>query len=353
MTFARFMELALYDPDAGYYRAASARPGPSRRLPHGPGGPLDLRPDDRPPRRRRLGRARPAVGLHDPGVRSGRRRTRGGTPGRTRRRRIRACRSRPVSTRRGRAPPARRAPCTPGRGRPRRPRSKWTTEPRSSGWSSPTRSSTPCRRIESSSATAGSERSSSDSAESGFTDVEGEPSTPALAERLAAEGIELVGRPGGGDMPRGRRVGRGAAAGLARGVLLLIDYGHPADELYDPVRRSYGTAFAYLGHQAHRDLYHAVGRQDLTAHVDVTAVERAAAAAGLRHLGTTTQGRFLAALGAGDLLVDLQSGPGSRPSGLPRGSGGARPDDRSGGDGRVPGAWRSDAGCPMRPPRAR
>jgi SAM-dependent MidA family methyltransferase len=94
-------------------------------------------------------------------------------------------------------------------------------------------------------------------------------------------------------------------------VLLLIDYGHPAAQLYDPVRRAAGTVVAYLGHQPHGDLYHAIGRQDLTAHVDVTAVERAASAVGLRHLGTTTQGQFLAALGAGDLLVALQSGPGA------------------------------------------
>ena len=140
----------------------------------------------------------------------------------------------------------------------------------------------------------------------GFEDVEAAPSTAALGERLAAEGIQLT---------EGQRAEiclgldgwvAGAAAGLARGVLLLIDYGHPATELYDPARRPTGTLAAYLGQRAHGDPYHAVGRQDLTAHVDITAVERAAAAAGLRHLGTTTQGRFLAALGAGEILVELQ-----------------------------------------------
>ena len=52
-----------------------------------------------------------------------------------------------------------------------------------------------------------------------------------------------------------------------------------------------------------------VGRQDLTAHVDLTAVASAAAAAGLDHLGTTTQAAFLAGLEAGELLVALQSDP--------------------------------------------
>lgn len=147
---------------------------------------------------------------------------------------------------------------------------------------------------------------------SGLVDVEDEPSTPALARRLAAEGIDLAdGQVAEICLATDRWVAN-AAAGLARGAMLLIDYGHPAANLYDAVRRSAGTAVAYLGQQAHGDLYHAVGRQDLTAHVDVTAIERAAAAVGLHHLGTTTQGRFLAALGAGDLLVALQSGPTAR-----------------------------------------
>ena len=53
----------------------------------------------------------------------------------------------------------------------------------------------------------------------------------------------------------------------------------------------------------------AIGRQDLTAHVDLTAVGRAAAAAGLALLGRTRQAQFLADLGAGELLVALQTDP--------------------------------------------
>ena len=73
-----------------------------------------------------------------------------------------------------------------------------------------------------------------------------------------------------------------AAAGLERGVLLLIDYGYPATELYDPVRRRDGTLRAYLRHRVHDDPYIHVGRQDLTAHVDVTAVETRGARGGPR-----------------------------------------------------------------------
>jgi SAM-dependent MidA family methyltransferase len=52
-----------------------------------------------------------------------------------------------------------------------------------------------------------------------------------------------------------------------------------------------------------------VGRQDLTAHVDLTAVERAAERAGLQRLGVTTQAEFLVGLGIGELLAAIQSDP--------------------------------------------
>ncbi len=145
----------------------------------------------------------------------------------------------------------------------------------------------------------------------GLVDVEAEPTTPALAARLQAESIEL----GDGQHTEICLAVDGwverASAGLARGVLLLIDYGHPAADLYDPKRRAAGTLATYLGHRVGEDQYRAIGRQDITAHVDVTAVERAALAAGLDHLGTTTQAEFLSRLGAGDLLVGEQTRPGA------------------------------------------
>lgn len=143
-----------------------------------------------------------------------------------------------------------------------------------------------------------------------FVDVESDPTTPSLADRLAFEGVELSeGQQAEVCLAVDEWVAT-AAAGLERGILLLIDYGYPALELYEPGRRPRGTLAAYLRHRAHEDPYRAVGRQDLTAHIDVTAVERAAVRAGLDHLATTTQAQFLAALGAGELLVALQTAPG-------------------------------------------
>jgi SAM-dependent MidA family methyltransferase len=144
-----------------------------------------------------------------------------------------------------------------------------------------------------------------------LVDVEGRPSTDALAARIAREGIELRdGQRAEIALAVDGWVAR-AAAGLGNGVLLLIDYGHPAPDLYDPRRRPDGTLATYQRHLVGSEPYRAVGRQDITAHVDLTAVRAAASAAGLAPLGTTTQGPFLAALGAGDLLVAEQSRPGA------------------------------------------
>ncbi len=142
-----------------------------------------------------------------------------------------------------------------------------------------------------------------------FVDVEADPSTPALESRLAADHVALADGQCAEICLRLEPWMAGAASGLGRGVVLLIDYGYPATELYDPIRRRDGTLRAYLRHRVHDDPYIHVGRQDLTAHVDITAVERAASAAGLTHLGTTTQAEFLVGLGTEGLLQAIQADP--------------------------------------------
>ena len=138
-----------------------------------------------------------------------------------------------------------------------------------------------------------------------FTTLLGPPSTPDLDARLAGENVALQpGQPAEICLAVDRWVAD-AAASLDRGELLLIDYGYPAAELYDPARGS--TLRAYHRHRVHTDPLVAIGRQDLTAHVDLTAVERAAVAAGLQSIGRTSQARFLAALETGAFLVGLQT----------------------------------------------
>lgn len=104
-----------------------------------------------------------------------------------------------------------------------------------------------------------------------------------------------------------------AARHLERGLVLIIDYGHAASELYGP-RRMAGSLLTYRGHQVGGDPFRAIGRQDLTAHVDLSAVARAAEAADLAALGSTSQAEFLVGLGLGDLLSELGSAAGTDPT---------------------------------------
>jgi SAM-dependent MidA family methyltransferase len=145
--------------------------------------------------------------------------------------------------------------------------------------------------------------------EDDLVEVEIEPTTPALAARLADEGVHLAdGQTAEIGLALDAWVAA-AAAGLRRGVLLVIDYGAAAGELYDPVRRRDGTLRAYVRHQVHADPYRHVGRQDLTAHVDLTALERAAVAAGLSTIGSTTQAEALMGLGIEARLQAIQADP--------------------------------------------
>jgi SAM-dependent MidA family methyltransferase len=148
-----------------------------------------------------------------------------------------------------------------------------------------------------------------DATEAGFVEVEIEPTTAALAARLVDEDIDLVdGQTAEICLGIDDWVA-GATTDLARGLVLLIDYGAPAVALYDPTRRRDGTLRTYLRHTVSGDPYAHVGRQDLTAHVDLTAVERAAARAGLDHLATITQAEFLIGGGVERLLQAIQADP--------------------------------------------
>lgn len=76
------------------------------------------------------------------------------------------------------------------------------------------------------------------------------------------------------------------------GLILLIDYGFPSHEYYHPDRSS-GTLMCHYHHHAHMEPLILTGLQDITAHVDFTAIARAAVDAGLEVSGYTTQANFL------------------------------------------------------------
>lgn len=312
ITFARFMELALYDPLGGYYRAAAARPGRD--------GDFLTAPETHP-----IFGAALARGLNDAWERLGRpdpfvlREYGAGTGtlvlailerlGLDRTGLEHALRYDPIEAEPRRLDAIAERLASAGR-------SDVLIEPGSSGQAivgaiigNEVLDALPTHRV-----VARSGRLLeilTGSRDGRFVDIETVPTTQDLAERLATEGIELAD---------GQRAEiclaldpwiATVAQGLSRGMLLLIDYGYPATELYDPVRRPDGTLRAYLRQRVHADPYRHVGRQDLTAHVDVTAVERVAERAGLVHIGTTTQAEFLVGLGTQELLQAVQADPGT------------------------------------------
>jgi SAM-dependent MidA family methyltransferase len=86
------------------------------------------------------------------------------------------------------------------------------------------------------------------------------------------------------------------------GALMLIDYGFPAHEYFLPQRRQ-GTLMCHYRHHAHPDPFYFPGLQDITAHVDFSAMARAGLETGLDLLTYANQAAFLLAAGLGDVLL--------------------------------------------------
>jgi SAM-dependent MidA family methyltransferase len=94
---------------------------------------------------------------------------------------------------------------------------------------------------------------------------------------------------------------------LKRGYLLTIDYGYTAAKYYHP-QRYQGTLQCYFQHHRHHNPYINIGSQDITTHVNFTALEVQGELLGLTKIGFTQQGLFLMALGLGDRLAALSDG---------------------------------------------
>jgi len=95
-----------------------------------------------------------------------------------------------------------------------------------------------------------------------------------------------------------------AGRALQRGFVLSIDYGHEALALYSE-RHNRGTLLAYRNHQVTENLLDHPGGQDLTSHVNLTAVDHWGRRAGLERTGVVTQSQFLVALGRANEFGDL------------------------------------------------
>ena len=101
---------------------------------------------------------------------------------------------------------------------------------------------------------------------------------------------------------------RGLIASLSermqKGAMLFIDYGFGSAEYYHP-QRSRGTLMCHYRHHSHDDPFYLLGLQDITAHVDFTAIAESAIDHGAHFLGYTSQAHFLINNGVTDLLSEV------------------------------------------------
>lgn len=102
--------------------------------------------------------------------------------------------------------------------------------------------------------------------------------------------------------PQARAFMRALGDMLDKGAAVFIDYGFPAREYYHP-QRNQGTLMCHYRHHAHPDPFYLPGLQDITAHVDFSAIAAAAAEGGLEPLCYASQAAFLLQAGIGELLM--------------------------------------------------
>ena len=145
-----------------------------------------------------------------------------------------------------------------------------------------------------------------------FTEVTDILSTPQLREYFQTVGVNLPSD----EYPEGFQTEVNLALPpwlatvsrcLKRGYLLTIDYGYPAKKYYNPQRYT-GTLQCYIQHQRHNDPYYLIGQQDITSHVDFTALKTYGRQYGLDFYYLTQQALFLMSSGLGDRLNQLSQG---------------------------------------------
>lgn len=130
---------------------------------------------------------------------------------------------------------------------------------------------------------------------------------PAEGELLVAAERIAVPRPYVSEIGLAARAWmRTIAAMLDDGVAFVIDYGFPAHEYYHAQRAS-GTLMCHYQHRAHADPFVQPGEEDITAHVDFSALAHAAHEAGAEVLGYTTQAHFLVNCGITEVLAETNA----------------------------------------------
>ncbi len=135
-----------------------------------------------------------------------------------------------------------------------------------------------------------------------FVEVLGQLSSDEVADWFMAAGVELEDGQRAEACPRMASWLGQVAERLVRGYVLLIDYAAEPADLYGPQRRD-GTLRAFRSHHVGGDPLSAVGSQDLTATVDLGALRRFAGASGLSVIGQTTQAELLVGAGLEEVMT--------------------------------------------------
>lgn len=135
----------------------------------------------------------------------------------------------------------------------------------------------------------------------------GPPSDERLAAALEEEGVELQAAQRGEVSTAAPELAAEVARALVTGAVLVVDYGDEALSLYDPRRRPEGTMRCFFRHRLNSEPLRRLGRQDITAHVDFTALARAFARGGLRVHRVERQGDFLERHGLDALIEKLEA----------------------------------------------
>ncbi|MEQ9619294.1 MAG: SAM-dependent methyltransferase [Deltaproteobacteria bacterium] len=146
--------------------------------------------------------------------------------------------------------------------------------------------------------------------ENEFVELKGKPSSKEIASYLEDYGLQLEE---GQELEINLNAGRWIKETeriLDRGLILTIDYGYLAPELFSPHRMK-GTYKCLHKHQINENPYVNIGEQDITAHVDFSNLIRVGEHAGLNEIIYTTQGQFLLDWGILDIIEDGESGAGT------------------------------------------
>jgi SAM-dependent MidA family methyltransferase len=137
-----------------------------------------------------------------------------------------------------------------------------------------------------------------------FIEHQANPSMPALGEYFSQQGITLADGQQAEVCFEACDWIECAGGALERGFVLTVDYGHEAGSLYNE-HHNRGTLLAYRDHTVTENILDAPGEQDLTAHVNFSAVDLWGRRAGLARTGLVTQSQFLVALGRANEFADL------------------------------------------------